>query len=324
MLVARRSIVLEEMGLLAGVEWLAERVEDRSDVRVEIVVEATADAAGGEAGRPPRDVERAAFRVAQLALDNVVRHAPGAHGAVSRSRRPRRRVRLRIEDDGDGPPVDEAAAARGGPARDRGHARRGEGVRGGARVGRGRGRARDGGRVPLAAEVPDASRRAAHRCSLATWLVIERRRHGRHRGAARGLEHRPDAVHAGRRLDPASLPGLVAFVRGDRRRRDDDPRRARRGRAGSATRSGRSSSTASWRRPAASIPVCVGVSHASTDRAIAFAREAEAAGAHSVMLAPPPLARPTDAALRRHYLAVAGAIDSRSSSRTTRQLRASR
>jgi 4-hydroxy-tetrahydrodipicolinate synthase len=56
------------------------------------------------------------------------------------------------------------------------------------------------------------------------------------------------------------------------------------------------------------IPVCVGVSHASTDRAIAFAREAEAAGAHSVMLAPPPLARPTDAALRRHYLAVASAV----------------
>jgi len=59
---------------------------------------------------------------------------------------------------------------------------------------------------------------------------------------------------------------------------------------------------------AASLPVCVGVSHASTDRSIAFAREAEAAGAHSVMLAPPPLARPTDAALRRHYLAVAASI----------------
>ena len=55
--------------------------------------------------------------------------------------------------------------------------------------------------------------------------------------------------------------------------------------------------------------MCVGVSHASTDRAVALAREAQAAGAHSVMLAPPPLARPTDAALRRHYLAVAEAID---------------
>src|SRR3954452_15136289 len=59
---------------------------------------------------------------------------------------------------------------------------------------------------------------------------------------------------------------------------------------------------------ASSIPVCVGVSHASTDRAVAFAREAEASGAHSVMLAPPPLARASDAALRRHYLAVASAV----------------
>ena len=56
------------------------------------------------------------------------------------------------------------------------------------------------------------------------------------------------------------------------------------------------------------IPICVGVSHPSTDRVIAFAREAEAVGAHSVMLAPPPLARASDAALRRHYLAVADAI----------------
>jgi 4-hydroxy-tetrahydrodipicolinate synthase len=56
------------------------------------------------------------------------------------------------------------------------------------------------------------------------------------------------------------------------------------------------------------LPVCVGVSHASTDRAIAFAREAEDAGAHSVMLAPPPMAKPSDAALRRHYEAVASAI----------------
>jgi 4-hydroxy-tetrahydrodipicolinate synthase len=56
------------------------------------------------------------------------------------------------------------------------------------------------------------------------------------------------------------------------------------------------------------IPVCVGVSHAATGRAVAFAKEAEAAGAHSVMLAPPAMARPTDAGLRRHYLAVADAI----------------
>jgi signal transduction histidine kinase len=109
LLVARRSIVLEEMGLLAGVEWLAERVEDRSDSRVDIEVGA-ADALGG---RPPREVERAAFRVAQLALDNVVRHAPGSTVLVSVTASAAA-VRLRVADDGDGPPVDEAAAMRGG------------------------------------------------------------------------------------------------------------------------------------------------------------------------------------------------------------------
>ena len=57
------------------------------------------------------------------------------------------------------------------------------------------------------------------------------------------------------------------------------------------------------------LPVCVGITHAATDRAVAYARDAEARGAHSVMLAPPALSRPNDAALRRHYLAVAEAVD---------------
>ena len=47
----------------------------------------------------------------------------------------------------------------------------------------------------------------------------------------------------------------------------------------------------------------------ATDRAVAFAREAAALGAHSLMLAPPQLAKPTDAAIRRHYLTVADATD---------------
>ncbi len=57
------------------------------------------------------------------------------------------------------------------------------------------------------------------------------------------------------------------------------------------------------------LPVCVGVTHGATDRAVAFAREAAARGAHSIMLAPPALTRPTDEALRRHFLAVAAAVD---------------
>ena len=145
LLVARRSIVLEELGLLAAVEWLAERVEDRSDVRVEIEVEPTG--ADGDGGRPPKEVERAAFRVAQLALDNVIRHAPGSLARVSVASSARS-VRLRIDDDGDGPPVDEAAATRAGR---RGIAdMRAEAKACGARLEVGRGEAGRGTSVELA------------------------------------------------------------------------------------------------------------------------------------------------------------------------------
>lgn len=57
------------------------------------------------------------------------------------------------------------------------------------------------------------------------------------------------------------------------------------------------------------VPVCAGISHAATDRAVAFAREAEALGAHSLMLAPPALARPNDDAVKAHYTAVAAATN---------------
>ena len=56
------------------------------------------------------------------------------------------------------------------------------------------------------------------------------------------------------------------------------------------------------------LPVCVTVSAASTHRSVAYARAAEAAGAHSVMLSAPPLARPNEDAVRRHYLRVAEAV----------------
>ena len=118
MLVSRRSIVLEEIGLLAAIEWLAERVEERSEVRVDIEVAGDTTGSPGAAtgtapARPPRDVERAAFRVAQLAFDNVVRHAPGSNVRATVAVGPAT-IRLAIVDDGDGPPVDEVAAARSG------------------------------------------------------------------------------------------------------------------------------------------------------------------------------------------------------------------
>lgn len=57
------------------------------------------------------------------------------------------------------------------------------------------------------------------------------------------------------------------------------------------------------------IPICVGASHAATDCCVAYSKQAQDLGARAVMVAPPKLARPNEAALRRHYLAVAEAVD---------------
>ena len=108
----RHSVVLEELGLVAAIERLAERVEDRSEVRVTIDVDGAS--AGAGSGRPPREVERAAFRVTGLALENVVRHAPSAAADMTIVATPRDVV-LAIEDDGPGllPPSTDAAANAG-------------------------------------------------------------------------------------------------------------------------------------------------------------------------------------------------------------------
>jgi signal transduction histidine kinase len=110
---SRHSIVLEVDGLVAAIGWLAERLEDRSAARVVIdVMDGGDDAAMGE---PPCDVAAAAYRVVDLALENVARHAPGASVAVQVAARPTL-VRIVVLDDGPGLTVDaeRTAVGRGG------------------------------------------------------------------------------------------------------------------------------------------------------------------------------------------------------------------
>ncbi len=57
------------------------------------------------------------------------------------------------------------------------------------------------------------------------------------------------------------------------------------------------------------VPVCVGTTHVATNRCIALSRQAEAMGARALMIGPPALTRPNETALRRHYLALAEAVD---------------
>ena len=107
MVETRDAIGLEIGGLVAALESLAERVEDRSDVRVTIDV---AESDGQPPASPPPLVAAAALRIAALALENVVRHAPTAQVRIVVSSGPDR-VGLSIEDDGPGisPGVERAA-----------------------------------------------------------------------------------------------------------------------------------------------------------------------------------------------------------------------
>ena len=104
----QHPIQLEIGGLVAALEWLAERVESRSGVTVVLNV---ADPVPGAAGEAPREVSAAAFRIAALALDNVARHAPGRI-AVVEVRAEASAVDLSISDDGPGIGPNALAAAR--------------------------------------------------------------------------------------------------------------------------------------------------------------------------------------------------------------------
>ena len=105
----RHSVVLEEFGLLAALEWLVERVQARSASEVMLEVDDLVGATGpaAEPARPPRDVERAAFRVALLAVDNATRHAPGSAIAIRTAIGPRA-IEVEVADRGPGLAPDRA------------------------------------------------------------------------------------------------------------------------------------------------------------------------------------------------------------------------
>jgi two-component system, NarL family, sensor kinase len=90
----RWPVVLEAFGLVEALEDLAERTEADGAVRVGLEVE-------GAAGRPRPEIERTAWRVAQVAVDNAVRHAAATQITIVIAVAPDL-VRLSVADDGRG------------------------------------------------------------------------------------------------------------------------------------------------------------------------------------------------------------------------------
>ena len=104
----RRLAVLDELGLVPALEWLAERIEERTKIRVEINIR------GDDVQRAPREVELAAYRIAQQAIDNALVHAHADTIRIDLTISGNR-LELDVTDDGLGLPVDaEARALRAG------------------------------------------------------------------------------------------------------------------------------------------------------------------------------------------------------------------
>lgn len=104
----RRLTVLEELGLVPALEWLAERVEERAKVTVDL------DIRGDGAVRVPPEVELHAYRIAQQALDNALVHARPSKIRISIDIAADR-LDLKVVDDGAGiAPEAEARALRAG------------------------------------------------------------------------------------------------------------------------------------------------------------------------------------------------------------------
>jgi len=99
---ALRPIYLEDLGLPAALQMLAQDAGSTAAVRVEIV-------SSGEPRRLTPEQEIAVYRIAQEALSNVVRHAQAGSASVETRFEPQR-FTLVVQDDGVGFPVPASLA----------------------------------------------------------------------------------------------------------------------------------------------------------------------------------------------------------------------
>ncbi len=88
-----RPVILDDLGLLPALRFLAEGVAKRSGLAITVT--------GSSEGRLPARVETEFYRAVQEALGNVVKHSRATRALVE-VRRTSREVRCRVRDDGCG------------------------------------------------------------------------------------------------------------------------------------------------------------------------------------------------------------------------------
>jgi signal transduction histidine kinase len=95
-----RPAALDQLGLTAGVESLAERLTDRSGLSIDFDVDLAFES-GREQTRLSPELESLIYRTVQESLNNVVKHAGTEHARVSIEERDGA-VTVLVEDDGRG------------------------------------------------------------------------------------------------------------------------------------------------------------------------------------------------------------------------------
>lgn len=98
-----RPSLLDDLGLPAALHWYVNRYGERTGIAAVVVDD------GGRAGRLPRELETACFRIAQEALTNVARHSQATRVTVSLNCSADY-LRLAIKDNGQGFAVDTLLA----------------------------------------------------------------------------------------------------------------------------------------------------------------------------------------------------------------------
>ncbi len=88
--------LLDEVGLIAAIRWLADEFDHRGDVKVDLNLDTNEH-------RLPQGIEIALFRVAQEALNNIYRHS-GATKARVELQQHDGNIVLRVSDNGKGMP----------------------------------------------------------------------------------------------------------------------------------------------------------------------------------------------------------------------------
>ncbi len=88
-----RPVILDDLGLEAGLRWLAERFGQRTQIPVHCEAKLNR--------RLPEDMETHLFRIAQEALTNMARHS-GASAVTIRLEAQKQQVVLTVEDNGKG------------------------------------------------------------------------------------------------------------------------------------------------------------------------------------------------------------------------------